>query len=269
MRFYRSISRALRRAGLIGVADQVLAQRDRLRNHGMRRRFRHHRPDFVLPPPALGYDAYGPWEPESYLRQGSHHAAYVAALIRRHRPEVSTIAEWGCGPMRVLRHMPSHFPPPARLVGLDYNPRTISWCRANFAGIEFLQNDLAPPLPLATASVDVIYAISVFTHLSEPLHHAYVADLMRCLVPDGILIVSLHGDRYRDRLDAEEQLAYDLGKLVVRSRTIEGSRAFGAFHPPAFVRDRMFRDATILEHDTADHIEGFRQDHWVVRGQGS
>jgi SAM-dependent methyltransferase len=167
--------------------------------------------------------------------------------------------------MRVLRHIPGHFPPPVEILGLDYNPQTVKWCSEHFPSIRFLRNELVPPLPLEDGSIDVIYALSVFTHLSEQLHYAYVADLFRCLKSGGILIVSLHGDRSRNFLSVEEVRSYDAGKLVIRGRAVEGKRPFVAYHSPGFVRGRMFAGREILFHDNTDRISGFHQDLWVVR----
>lgn len=256
------IARGLRRAKLLGLADNILMRVDFLRNFHSRRHFRRLNPDFILPPTSLAYDAFGRWKPEIYRRQGSDHAAYIAGLIKRHRPGAQVICEWGCGPMRVLRHMPGHFEK-GRLIGIDYNPRTIAWCTRHFAGMRFIENALEPPLPLNDGEADAIYAISVFTHLSEQHHRDYVADLMRCLSPGGVLIVTLHCDGYVEKLTAKERTQYDRGGLVVRAGVTEGKRTYVAFHSPDFVR-HLFRGFDILEHDATAQISDFRQDTWVM-----
>jgi SAM-dependent methyltransferase len=258
-----SIAQGLRHVGLLGLVDDVLARSQQLRTFRLRHAYQDLHPDFVLPPADIAYDAFGPWTPAKYRAQGASHADYITELIQRHRPEPQSICEWGCGPMRVLRHMPTHFPR-AKLTGLDYNPRTIQWCKANFDKIDFVTNGLEPPLPLASGTFDVIYAISVFTHLSERNHRAFARDLIRCLAPDGILIVTLHGDRYADKLTRAETTAYQRGHLVVRDHAIEGKRTFVAFHSRAYVRE-LFRQYEIVEHDVEDRIANFRQDTWVIR----
>jgi SAM-dependent methyltransferase len=257
-----AIARGLRRAKLLGLADNILMRVEPLRNFRARRRFSQLNPDFTLPPTALAYDAFGRWEPEIYRQQGSAHAAYIASLIKRHRPGARVICEWGCGPMRVLRHMPSHFEK-ERLIGIDYNPRTIAWCTRHFAGMQFITNALEPPLPLQDGEADAIYAISVFTHLSEQHHHDYVADLMRCLAPGGVLVVTLHCDRYVKKLTPSERTQFDHGELVVRTGVTEGKRAYVAFHSPDYVR-HLFRGFDILEHDATEQIADFHQDTWVM-----
>ena len=257
-----AIARWLRRSRLLGLADNMLAQAEYVRGYRARRAFRRGNPDFVLPPTALAYDAFGPWNPEIYRMQGRDHAAYIASLIKRYHGRAGVICEWGCGRMRVLRHMPNHFPG-SFLIGLDYNPKTISWCTQHFTGFRFGLNRLEPPLPLKDGEADVIYAISVFTHLSARQHMEYAADLMRCLSSGGILIVTLHCDAYIPKLTGDELKQYQSGGLVVREGVIEGSRAYVAFHSPSFVRE-LFAGFQVLEHDSVERVAGFQQDTWVL-----
>lgn len=258
-----TIGRGLRRLGVLERVDVLLGHAEMLRHIGVRRRFRRDNPDFPLPPAAQAYDAYGVLDPESYRIHGIKHADYFASVIRRHIGQPRVLCEWGCGPMRVLRHMPAEFPG-TTLVGLDYNPKTIAWCRANFPAIRFETNALAPPLPLADGEMDAIYSISVFTHLSERSHYQYAADLMRCLRPGGILVMTLHGDRFRRKMTPAEQTVFDRGDLVVRDGVNEGKRTFVAYQSQAFVR-RLFGNWEILEHDPQPPLQGFMQETWVIR----
>jgi SAM-dependent methyltransferase len=259
-------SQVLRSAGLFEFADGCRGGFDRIKSHRSRRKFQRENPGFVLPPADLAYDAYGRWNAETYRRQGREHAQYIAGLINQYRPEARVIVEWGCGPMRVLRHMPAIFRNHS-IIGLDYNPKTIEWCKRQFRSIQFHHNDLSPPLPLKDGQADVIYSISVLTHLSEPLHYSYVVDLVRCLSPGGILIVTLQGDSFVHKLMANERAKYERGQLVVRDGVTEGKRGFSAFHNPMFVRD-LFKNLEILVHDTARRVPGFSQDTWVVKRSG-
>jgi SAM-dependent methyltransferase len=262
MRIKPVASQILRSAGMFEFADRCRGGIDSLKSYRSRQRFKQENPGFALPPADLAYDAYGNVNPEIYRQRGLEHARTIAGLIRKHHPGARVIAEWGCGPMRVLRHMPALFPD-SEIIGLDYNPQTIEWCKREFTTIRFLLNQLSPPLPLKDGGADVIYNISVFTHLSEPLHYAYVSDLVRCLAPGGILISTFQGDRYKDKLTATERATYDQGRIVVRDGVTEGKRGFSAFHNPAFIRG-LFKDLDILEH-TNDSTDWFDQDFWVVK----
>jgi SAM-dependent methyltransferase len=102
-----------------------------------------------------------------------------------------------------------------------------------------------PPLPYADASFDLVYALSVFTHLPEALQRPWMEELRRVLVPGGHLVVSLHGARYVDQLDASQRERFEAGELVVRGDG-PGSNVLGAYHPEAYLRQTLARGFEVL-----------------------
>jgi SAM-dependent methyltransferase len=233
-------------------------------------------PDFPLPPLPLCYDAYAHVGYRDYFESGRNHAEFFGGKIAQHAqgaatflsPESGSLAvlEWGCGPARVIRHLGDFLRGEPSLAGSDYNPETIAWCRANIPGIRFEKNELAPPLPFPGGSFDAVYALSVLTHLSEAMHFAWRDELKRVLRPGGILIVTAHGDWYRKHhLRPDEQKAYDAGRLVVRGGVEEGKKWFAAFHPPVFMREKLFAGWKVLEHLTHPLPGSIEQDVWIVR----
>src|SRR5712691_5704057 len=89
--------------------------------------------------------------------------------------------------------------------GCDYNRRLVEWCQRHLRFGRFEVNDLRPPLPYPDGRFDLVYALSVFTHLPEELQRPWIEELLRILEPGGHLILSLHGQRYRDELRPEER----------------------------------------------------------------
>lgn len=222
-------------------------------------------PGLILPPWGISYDAYAGLDPYLYLNLGKFHANKICKYINKFQKNKKLlICDWGCGPMRVLRHMPAFLSSHHAFLGLDYNNKTIAWAKASFPKMNFMLNNLHPPLPLKDQSIDVLYSISVFTHLSEDLFRAYVEDIHRSLKKGGILIVTLHGDRNTKVLLKSELNHYKKGQFVTRDRVKEGKRIFASYHPKKFVLD-AFKDFDLLAHDTkTDRIE-FQQDWWVFR----
>lgn len=208
------------------------------------------------PPAHLVYDACGTLDWDSYWSGGHKAAGYIATFLKTGR-----ILEFGCGPGRIIRHMPGLIPK-ASFYGSDYNRESIAWCAAEIKGVKFTANELAPPLPFGDGHFDSIYAISVFTHLSEAMHHAWARELHRVLKPGGVLLCTLHGDASREWLMDDERATYDAGWLVVRGNVPEGKRLFLAYHPEAFVR-------SLFQMEVVAHVQSpgeFRsQDVWVFR----
>jgi SAM-dependent methyltransferase len=108
-------------------------------------------------------------------------------------------------------------------------------------------NSLSPPLEFAERFFDAVYAMSVFTHLPADLQRAWVHELSRVLRPDGLLLVTTHGDSYADRLNSEERKLYDGGELVVRRASVAGTNLCMTFHPEAYVRSRFAPGLELLE----------------------
>ncbi len=232
------------------------------------RAFRDEHPDFPAPPLPLAYDAYGHVSLSEYRKSGLRHAAFIADLLRRHEPGWNPlrVLEWGCGPARVIRHLPALLPPGSEFFGTDYNPETIAWCRAAIPTMRFEENKLQPPLTFGPGYFDVVYCLSVFTHLSEEMHYAWRDELLRVLKPGGLLILTAHGDFYRERhLFPHERAAYDAGKIVVRGRVEEGKKWFAAFHSPKFMRGQFLKGLEIAEHIVRPIQGSIEQDVWVVR----
>jgi SAM-dependent methyltransferase len=265
--FKPRLAALLRRTGLLALSD-------RIKFHWLVRRmgpanaaFRDAHPDFPTPPLALAYDAYAHIDLRAYHDLGQTHAAYFAALIREHvTAPAPRVLEWGCGPARVLRHLPALLPAGSDVHGTDYNPASVAWCQATLPHLNVVNNQLAPPLPYADATFDAIYVLSVFTHLSEAMHTAWSAELARLLRPGGVLITTTHGDRYRQaELLPDEQTRYDRGELIVRGQVEEGKKWYAAFHPPSYVRTRMFPALTEVAHHPSPLANSLEQDVWVFR----
>jgi len=139
--------------------------------------------------------------------------------------------------------------------------------KKNIPGIIFSKNNLQPPLEYGSNFFDVIYATSVFTHLSEEMHYAWMNELKRICKPSGIIFLTTHGDNCKPKLTEEELKIFEAGKLVVRGNVKEGHRTFAAYQPPQFMKE-LFKDFEILEHVTREPEGNYiPQDVWIVRKQ--
>jgi SAM-dependent methyltransferase len=104
---------------------------------------------------------------------------------------VRSVLDFGCGCGRTLRWFQTVLPE-ARLHGADVRAAAIEWCSANLRGT-FVANGTLPPLPFADGSIELTYALSVFSHLSLEQNVAWMRELARVTAPDGLILVSAHG----------------------------------------------------------------------------
>ena len=222
-----------RRAGILPLLDAAFFWRNRAQSRLANAEFIKTHPDFSPPPLRWMHDMYRHTSFDLYWRTGKETAAALSekidALTTMPHPRV---ADWGCGLARIVRHLPQTY----ERSGFDYNRSAIKWCANNIENINFAKNAIAPPLPVAAKSFDIVYGLSVFTHLSEQSHYEWRDEIARVLAPGGYFLGAFHMQPKPDQLLPAEQSRFDSGELVVRGRVKEGSRTFTAHHPEAWLR---------------------------------
>lgn len=260
------ISNLLRQLGLTYSIDRIRYHVCRFKNRSINNIFRKDNHDVVLPPDYLIYESFQ-INYEKYYKGGKDTAKWVADYFKKHiELEEGKILDWGCGPGRVIRHLPSIIGDGCEFYGTDYNPKSIDWCSKNLSNIKFNCNSLEASLPYPDNFFDAIYGISIFTHLSEQLHYDWYDELLRVLKPNGILFLTTQGNNFRIKLSGIELQKYNRGSIVVRGNVKEGHRTFSAFHPREFMEE-LFHNVEILEHvETKQEKEKWLpQDIWIIR----
>jgi len=253
----RSLLRLLARLGLLRLAYraweelQALRPRERPRVDGP-----------PLPPRRLMVRVAGTADPDWFLRSGR--AAYDAIVDHVPLEAIDSVLDFGCGCGRVTRWWASF---PGEVAGSDLSRPAVEWCRANLPFARFETNGLAPPLPFADASFELVYALSVFTHLTEPLQLAWRDELRRVLKPGGLLLLTTHGRSYLPRLSDHERERFEAGELVVRWRDIPGTNLCSAYHPEAYLRGAFADGFAFLELDPEGARGNPTQDIVLLRRQ--
>ena len=153
--------------------------------------------------------------PPSKYRMGGKHfkndAAFIKTAVRDVKrleklaglTTLSRLLDWGCGAGRLAIGVREHFGRVADYHGVDVQAELIDWAETNLAGPGFrftcvdvsnerYNPDGTPQRTLATdpASVDVFYAYSVFSHMSDEDTAAYLALIGSTLAPRGRAFVT-------------------------------------------------------------------------------
>lgn len=123
--------------------------------------------------------------------------------FERDYADYAAILDWGCGCARVARFISELAP--GKLTGSDIDPDNIEWCKNNIAAAKFARIDLHPPMSFADGSFDLVYGISVFTHLSETDQDRWLAELQRITKPGGAVLMSIQGEIAFLRVDGDFQ----------------------------------------------------------------
>jgi SAM-dependent methyltransferase len=83
--------------------------------------------------------------------------------------------------------------PELRWLGRDPNAEAIAWARAHVPGVEFFASPQDPPLPLEDDALDVVYAISIWSHFGRDAALRWLAEMQRVIRPGGVLVLTTHG----------------------------------------------------------------------------
>ncbi|MGA7386139.1 MAG: class I SAM-dependent methyltransferase [Methylocella sp.] len=130
-----------------------------------------------------------------FLATGAADLKSIETLLAEARFELksgSRILDWGCGCGRVARHWEGHAGD-IDLYGCDINDRLVIWCKENIPFGSFTRSELIPPLPYPDNYFDLLYGISVLTHLLFDTQYLWMAEIWRLLKPGGIAILTAHG----------------------------------------------------------------------------
>ena len=129
---------------------------------------------------------------------GVQAASLIMTCVGKHKsmPEAHAILDWGCGCGRVIRQM-MKFVSPNRLFGCDIDSEAIRWSQKNINGPAFSCVGPYPPTPYRSGTFDVVYGISVMTHLDERTQLLWLEELARITRSDAILALSIIGEELR------------------------------------------------------------------------
>lgn len=193
-----------------------------------------------LPPSELMFKVAGTPDAKWFWQGGLRAQQSMISLLEKNSLDIrgfTSILDFGCGCGRVIRHLA--FLEKTELFGTDYNADLIDWCQKNFKFASFATNQLEPPLSYEDGKFDFVYALSVFTHLSEELQIAWRNEVARVLKPKGYLLMTTHGEYYLSELSPAERARFHSGELVVKCSVAAGKNYCGAYHSLQYVQEKF------------------------------
>lgn len=112
-------------------------------------------------------------------------------LIGAEIPVGGHVFDFGCSSGRVIRVVKA-YRPDLNCQGGDPNEGAIRWASSNLSDIEFFVSPLQPPLPIAVATLDCAFAISIWSHFGRSAAIAWLDEMHRILKPGALLIITVH-----------------------------------------------------------------------------
>lgn len=202
------------------------------------------------------------------------------------------VLDFGCGWGRIIRFFLKDVEP-GKLFGIDHSAEIIRTCQETNRWCKFAVIEPYPPTSFPDESFGLVYLYSVFSHLPEEMHWAWLKEFHRLLRPGGMLIattfrrdcVQLFKKLREDpELNAKPQWvrepatafveadaalsAYDSGQFCYSSRGAEGRWSFWgeACIPRAYVEKRWKEIFEVCEY--IDDAKTCAQNVIVVRKRG-
>lgn len=145
-------------------------------------------------------------------------AAFIDAVVGAYKKHVfiplaeASVLDYGCGWGRLIRLMYAHSRP-EHIYGCDPWDKSIELCKEANLRANLAVSDYVPTSLPFDASFHLIYAFSVFTHLSQKTCDAVMGTLRRTVNPDGLLAITIRPEHYWQHNPAVAERAQELQEL--------------------------------------------------------
>lgn len=168
------------------------------------------------------------------------------ALGRAGRPlgGQSEVLDFGFGWGRISRVFMKDVPL-GRIHGIDVDPDFVSLTRRLFGSDQFRVCPAFPPTDYHDGKFDLIYAYSVFSHLSEEACRQWMAEFRRILKPGGLVAFTTRHSSF-----------FDYCAWAATQTTAEGYlRALGALFPDIEAAKTQYREGNLV-HASSQGVGG-------------
>ncbi|HET9154758.1 MAG TPA: class I SAM-dependent methyltransferase [Solirubrobacterales bacterium] len=169
----------------------------------------------------------------------------LAALPEGYSIEGRKLLDFGCGAGRTLRHFVAEAGG-AELWGCDIDRTSIEWLEENMSPpLHVFTNAEVPPLGQPDGKFDLIFCVSVFTHLTRHWSE-WLLEMHRLLAPGGLLLATYMGRGFSEEIGGEEWDEDRVGMMVLAPGQSWEKGGPMVFHSPWWLRAHWGRAFEIL-----------------------
>jgi SAM-dependent methyltransferase len=171
------------------------------------------------------------------------------------------VLDFGCGAGRTLRHFAAEAAE-AEFWGCDIDEASIRWMEEQLCPpFRVFVNETEPPLDQPDSSFDLIWAISVFTHLTYNWSR-WLVELHRVLKPDGLLLVTFMGRGMSQEIAGESWDDDSFGMNVIKYGQSWDLGGPMVLHSPWWIEEHWGRAFEIVSLVP----DGFAEKPWLDHG---
>ena len=190
-----------------------------------------------------------------YRRLGERYAQHGGRPLGESR-----VLDFGCGWGRLTRLLARDVEP-GRLFGCDPVEAILDQCRRDGVPATLGRTEFVPERLPFEESFDLVYAFSVFTHLSEAAHESCLRALHHSLAPGGLLVLTVRPPQY---LAFAEPMRPELERL--------GADPVARLGEAHYMFAPHLADGALLQHDGGEITYGdtvvtarYIQERWSSR----
>ena len=181
-----------------------------------------------FPPRTLMQNTTGLTSESDFASHGADFWAALSQASPKPLSEYASILDFGCGCGRLARMFKGH---PGHIAGCDIDHRHVEWCSEALGFMETKLSSVRPPIPFADNEFEAVISISIFTHLNESSQDQFLQELARVCRPDGLLFLTIHGNRALERAITEPRIKemLDMNEdlfQAARNKFADGQYAF-------------------------------------------
>jgi SAM-dependent methyltransferase len=166
--------------------------------------------------------------------------------------DFNNILDLGCGVGRFMFAFKDELRPQQKIWGCDVHKECADWCRRHIDFAETAHTSIDPPLPYDSSKFNLVYALSVYTHLRLDMQFQWAWEIHRVLRPGGVLFVTTHGSFFFPEFFESYRAGARCGELYTfgdnsmfaylsfnDSKRDEGQVHVAAAHTPNFLREQF------------------------------
>jgi SAM-dependent methyltransferase len=176
------------------------------------------------------------------------------------------VLDFGCGAGRAVRHL-HDAARTGEVWGCDIDPACIAWNREHLdPSMSFVVNGEEPPLPFAEDRFDLVYALSVFTHIDQRWA-SWLIEMHRVLVPGGLLVATIMSEGMCAAVSGEPWDESQVGMNVYECGQAWALGGPMVLHSPWWIREhwgRLFDVVDVRSSGLFEQSDSQMDDHGVA-----
>jgi len=250
------------------VLDKAIYISTYLKNYSQNKSFKKNNKELKLPPEYYLYETYK-LNYRAYIEDGKEVADEIAKWTAPYLPKsgFNNVLDWGCGLSRICRHLSEYLGKNSKVFGCDINEDMIEWNVNNLSEIDYTLIDYMPPTPYNSVFFDMIYGISIITHIEAENQIKWFNEIHRILKPGGVFLFTSHGTNCFENLLANEREELDKKGVFTKLYPQKGHRLMATYNKTENIIEMIcnkFEVAEFYEKEEAIKKTG-KQDLWILK----